>query len=69
MIFGDTSQALVLEAANAAGAVLLVVTVPGIVVSQATIGAVRRMNPQIRVVARLSDTEFLKNYSDRKSVV
>lgn len=66
VIFGDTSQALVLEAANAAGAVLLVVTVPGIVVSQATIGAVRGMNPQIRVVARLSDTEFLKDFAQQK---
>ena len=35
-------------------------------VSQATIGAVRRMNPQIRVVARLSDTEFLKDFAQQK---
>ena len=49
---------MVLQAANAPKAVLLVVTIPGIVESQAIIHNTRVLNPDIQVVARLADTEF-----------
>ena len=58
VIFGDASQEVVLQAANAPKAVLLVVTIPGIVESQAIIHNTRVLNPDIQVVARLADTEF-----------
>ena len=58
VIFGDASQEVVLQAANASEAVLLVVTIPGIVVSQAIIHNTRLLNADIQVVARLADTDF-----------
>ncbi len=58
VIFGDASQEVVLQAANAPKAVLLVVTIPGIVESQVIIHNTRVLNPDIQVVARLADTEF-----------
>lgn len=59
VVFGDAGQEVVLEAANASKAILLVVTIPGIVVSQAIINSTRHLNPEIPVVARLADTEFM----------
>ncbi|NLZ18075.1 MAG: portal protein [Desulfobulbaceae bacterium] len=58
VIFGDAGQEVVLQAANASGAVLLVVTIPGVVVSQAIIRNTRLLNADIQVVARLADTDF-----------
>ncbi len=58
VIYGDASQEVVLEAAAISRAGLLVITIPGIVVSQTIVSHAQRITPQIEVVARLSDPEF-----------
>ncbi len=63
VVFGDAGQEVVLEAASASRAVLLVVTTPGVVVSQAIINGVRHLNPKMPVVARLADTEFMEIFT------
>ena len=63
VVFGDAGQEIVLQAANAPKAVLLVVTIPGVVVSQAIIHNTRLQNPAIQVVARLADTDFKDIYA------
>ncbi len=52
VVFGDASQAVVLEAAGVRRAQLLLVTIPVLGVSRAVIEHARRLNPQIDVVAR-----------------
>ncbi|MGE4559936.1 MAG: cation:proton antiporter [Desulfobulbus sp.] len=64
VIYGDASQEVVLEAAAITKAGLLVVTIPGIVVSQTIVAHARHGNPQIAVVARLSDPDFFKIFND-----
>lgn len=66
VVFGDASQAVVLEAANTARAVLLVVSIPAVVVAQAIIHNARLHNPTIQVVARLADTEFMPVFDKLK---
>ena len=60
VIYGDAAQEIVQEAAAITKAGLLVVTIPGIVVSQNIVSHAQRANPQIAVVARLSDPEFFR---------
>lgn len=64
VIYGDASQEIVLEAAATARADLLVVTIPSIVVSQTIVNHAQHCNPQIEVVARLSDPEFFEIFSE-----
>ncbi len=64
VIYGDASQEIVLEAAATAKASLLVVTIPSIVVAQTIVSHVQHCNPQIEVVARLSDPEFFEIFSE-----
>jgi len=64
VIYGDAAQEIVQEAAAIAKAGLLVVTIPGIVVSQNIVTHAQRANPQIAVVARLSDPEFFSVFSE-----
>lgn len=59
VIFGDAGQEVVLEAAGIGRAVMLVATIPAIVAEREVIRIAREHNPDIRVLARLSDTEFL----------
>ena len=59
IIFGDAGQEVVLEAAGADRAVMVVVTIPGIVVAQTIVQQLRRKRPDLMVVARISDLEFL----------
>ena len=59
LIFGDTSQDVVLDAAGISRAVLLVVSIPNIVVEQAAIQRARAKQQEIQVIARLIDPEFL----------
>lgn len=64
VIYGDGSHEVVQEALGLARASLLVVTVPGIVVSQAMIKRAQTVNPAIRVVARIADPEFFKVFRE-----
>lgn len=64
VIYGDASQEIVLEAAAVSKAGLLVVTIPGIVVSQTVVTHAQGLNPQIAVVARLSDPDFFAVFNE-----
>jgi len=64
IVYGDGSHEVVQEALRSRTASLLVVTIPGIVVSQAIIEKTRAVNPRIRVVARISDPEFFKVFRE-----
>jgi len=64
VIYGDAGQEVVLEAASIGSAGLLVVTIPGIVVSQNIVVHAQRFNPKIEVVARLSDPEFFNVFEE-----
>ncbi|MDD2465427.1 MAG: cation:proton antiporter [Desulfobulbus sp.] len=64
VIYGDAAQEIVLEAAAISKAGLLVVTIPGIVVSQTIVIHTQQSNPEIAVVARLSDPDFFSLFSE-----
>ena len=58
IVYGDGSQEIVQEALEIEHASLLVVTIPGIVVARSIISHARKVNNDIRVVARISDPDF-----------
>ncbi|WP_396623364.1 cation:proton antiporter [Luteitalea sp.] len=60
VVFGDATQPVVLEAAHVADARLVLVTVPVVSVTEAILDAVRRLAPQVRVVARAEGAEQLR---------
>jgi CPA2 family monovalent cation:H+ antiporter-2 len=64
VIYGDASQEIVLEAASMSRANLLVVTIPSIVVSRTIVDHGQRINPNVEVVARLSDPEFFTLFNE-----
>lgn len=64
VVYGDSSQEIVLEALSIERAALLVVTIPGIVVAQAIVSHARQMNPDIKVVARISDPDFFQVFKE-----
>ncbi|MGV8074968.1 MAG: cation:proton antiporter [Syntrophobacteraceae bacterium] len=57
VIYGDASQPSVLEAAVIAGARLLVVTTPAIVVAQTIVEMAKKANPKLEIVARAAGIE------------
>ncbi len=64
VVYGDASQEVVLEAAGLRDAVLLIVTVPGIVEARSIIVHSKHLNAGIQVVARTSgpdDFDLLKD--------
>jgi CPA2 family monovalent cation:H+ antiporter-2 len=65
VIFGDATQAVVLEAAHVAAARLVLVTVPIISVTEAIIDQVRRIKPTMRIVARAEGAEQLRDLQAR----
>ena len=58
IVYGDGSQEIVQEALGIDHASLLVVTIPGIVVARSIISHAKKVNAEIRVVARISDPAF-----------
>ena len=66
VIFGDASHEVVMEAAGIQRAILLVVTIPAMVIAQTLIKGASKVNPPLRVVARLSDAEFLPEFQKLK---
>ncbi len=58
IVYGDGSQEIVQEALEIQHASLLVVTIPGIVVARSIISHAKKVNSEIRVVARISDPAF-----------
>lgn len=70
-VYGDAGQETVLEALAIDRASLLVVTMPGIVVAQSIVTHARKMHPDLRVIARISDPDFFKVFKelDVKNIV
>lgn len=70
-VYGDSSQETVLEAVAIERASLLVVTMPGIVVAQSIVTQARKMHPDLRVIARISDPDFFQVFKelDVKNIV
>jgi monovalent cation:H+ antiporter-2, CPA2 family len=60
VIFGDATQAPVLEGAHLTAGRLLLVTVPAATVTQMVVAAVRRQCPELRVVARAAGLDQLQ---------
>lgn len=64
IVYGDGSQTIVQEALLIERASLLVVTIPGIVVARSIISHAKKVNPGIRVVARISDPDFFNVFKE-----
>lgn len=60
VIYGDASQAVVLEAASIEKARLLLITTPAFIVSQAIVDLARQLNPTLSIVARTEGIEQMK---------
>jgi CPA2 family monovalent cation:H+ antiporter-2 len=60
VIYGDTSQEVVLRAARVEEARLLLMTIPCIVTSRTVVRQVRRINPELHIVARAEGSEQMK---------
>jgi CPA2 family monovalent cation:H+ antiporter-2 len=60
VIFGDATQETVLEAAHLTNGRLLLVTVPAVEVTQAVLRTVRRLCPELHVVARAEGLDQLR---------
>ncbi len=60
LVFGDASQRVVLEAACVAHARLVLVTTPVLAVTQSIVYHVRRLHPQVHIVARADAIEALE---------
>lgn len=64
IIYGDGSQKIVQEALSIEQAALLVVTIPGIVVARSIISHAKKVNNDIKVIARISDPEFFDVFKE-----
>jgi CPA2 family monovalent cation:H+ antiporter-2 len=60
VIFGNAIQEIVLEAANMNEARLLIITVPSILVTQSVVSTVKKINPNLHIVARTEEIEHMK---------
>lgn len=64
IVYGDGSQEIVQEALLIQRASLLVVTIPSIVVARSIITHAQQRNPEIRIIARLSDPTFFNVFNE-----
>jgi CPA2 family monovalent cation:H+ antiporter-2 len=64
IVYGDGSQEIVQEALSIERAALLVITIPGIVVARSIISHAKKVNNNIKVIARISDPEFFDVYKE-----
>lgn len=64
IVYGDGSHEIVQEAVLMDRASLLLVTMPGIVVSRAIISHAKMVNSEIMVVARISDPDFFNVFKE-----
>lgn len=60
VVYGDATQAIVLEAAQIATAMLVLVTVPGIVVSRSIIVQAQTLNRSVHIVARAESADHVE---------
>ncbi len=64
IVYGDGGQEIVQEALLIERASLLVITIPGIVVARSIISHAKKVNPDIKVVARIADLDFFKVFKE-----
>ena len=64
VIYGDASQSIILEAAEIDKAKLLLITTPVTIVSRAIVSQVKKLNPDLRIVARAEAVEQMKALYD-----
>jgi CPA2 family monovalent cation:H+ antiporter-2 len=57
-VFGNASQEIVLEAAGIKNAVLLILSIPDLVSTRATIVTSKRLNGNLKIVARVSGPDY-----------
>ncbi|MGH7885585.1 MAG: cation:proton antiporter [Thermodesulfobacteriota bacterium] len=60
VIYGDAAQEVVLNAANLREARLFIITIPLIISIQSMVDQIRRINPDLHIVARASGAEQMK---------
>ncbi|MFO7661019.1 MAG: cation:proton antiporter [Chloroflexota bacterium] len=60
VIYGDSSQAVVLEAASLRWAVLVLITTPSLTATRVIVDQVRQMNPEVHIVGRAEGDEEMK---------
>jgi monovalent cation:H+ antiporter-2, CPA2 family len=60
VIYGDSSQAVVLEAASIRRAVLVLITTPSLTATRVIVDQVRQMNPEVHIVGRAEGDEEMK---------
>lgn len=60
VIFGNAGQEIVLDAAKINDSRLLIITIPSILVTQSIVSTVRKINPNLHIVARTEDIEHIK---------
>ncbi len=64
VIYGDATQEVVLHAANLGEARLFIITIPAIVSTQSVVDQIRRINPDLHIVAKASGAEQMKTLHD-----
>jgi voltage-gated potassium channel Kch len=64
IIYGDASQAIVLEAAGIVQASLLLMTVSGIMVARTIIHQAKQLNGKVHIVARASDMTQIETFRE-----
>ncbi len=64
VVYGDAGQEIVLEAAGIRQAALLVLAVPGLVTARTVILHARRLNPELRIVARTPGPDYLPLFKE-----
>lgn len=68
VVYGDGSQEIVQEALLVSRASLLVVTISDIVVARSIISHAKKVNPEIRIIARISDPDFFSVFRELEVV-
>jgi CPA2 family monovalent cation:H+ antiporter-2 len=64
VVYGDGSQEIVQEALAVERASLLVITIPSIVTARTIISNARKVNAEIKTVARISDPDFFAVFKE-----
>jgi len=64
VVFGDAGQEIVLEAAGIRSAILLILTIPGLVAVRSTIVQSKRLNGRLEIIARTSGPDYFDVLKD-----
>jgi len=64
VVFGDAGQEIVLEAAGIRYAILLILTIPGLVAVRSTIVQSKRLNERLEIIARASGPDYFDVLKD-----